>query len=119
MVARNNEGLGGLLQGNANQWRAYLSGLMRNQGIDPSRNIYAAQILQRAPEAQWLGQAMNVRDTGMEDFAKQWVNARFNGGGTYDGVDLSRGGTSNYLQGALANNDPNSLQYQMFNSGDP
>ena len=62
---------------------------------------------------------MNVRDTGMEDFAKQWVNARFNGGGTYDGVDLSRGGTSNYLQGALANNDPNSLQYQMFNSGDP
>jgi hypothetical protein len=92
---------------------------MRQQGIDPSRNIYAAQILQRAPESQWLAQAANVQDTGMEDFAKQWINARFNGGGSYGGVDLSRQGTTNYLQGALQNNDPNSLQYQMFNSGDP
>lgn len=119
MVARANEGLGGLLQGNANQWRAYLSGLMRQQGIDPSRNIYAAQILQRAPEAQWLGQAMNVRDTGMEDYARQWVNARFGSGGNYGGVDLSRQGMSNWLTGALASNDPNNAQYKMFNSGDP
>lgn len=119
MVARNNENLGGVLQSNAAQWRAYLSNLMQQRGIDPGRNIYAAQAINRAPEAQWLAQAMNVGDTGIQDFGEQWVNARFNGGGNYGGVDLSRQGMTNWLQGALSTTDRSSPQYKMFNSGDP
>jgi hypothetical protein len=119
MVARNNENLGGVLQSNAAQWRAYLSNLMQQRGIDPGRNIYAAQALNRAPEAQWMAQAMNVGDTGIQDFGDQWVNARFNGGGNYGGVDLSRGGMTNWLQGAMATTDRSSPQFKMFNTGDP
>jgi hypothetical protein len=119
MVAPAGEGLSGLLQSNATQWRAYLTGLMRQMGVDPSRNIYAAQSLNRAPEAQWLAQAMNTGEGGIQDFAKQWVNARIGQGGQYGGVDLSRQGMSNWVQGALKNNDPTSQTYKMFNTGDP
>jgi hypothetical protein len=114
-----NENVGGVLQSNAQQWRAYLMGVMRNMGIDPSRNVYANQAIERAPEAQWLAQMMNVGDTGIQDFGRQWVNARLGQGGQYGGVDLSRGGMTNWLQGAMANNDPNNLQYKMFNTGNP